>query len=184
MKEQNTGEVDGLRDAIARALPYLDDEFTPDNIREARGILHGLSATTEKTRETWQEQIDSIRKDEGPVAAERWALAHPDPRPAAQDADECKLDGCPHCGGEAYMVHGVQDGWVQCKKCGACGPRRSSDDEAARDWNRRPSIPMSAEVEKAVEYLLYAIVAWVPTKQQDYYRKQVDLIVAALKEKV
>ena len=43
MKEQNTGEVNGLRDAIGRAIVYLDDdEFTPDNIREARGILRGV----------------------------------------------------------------------------------------------------------------------------------------------
>lgn len=41
-----------------------------------------------------------------------------------------------HCGGRAEIVHGMQDGWIACSKCGAAGPRRSSDEDAIAAWNR------------------------------------------------
>lgn len=46
------------------------------------------------------------------------------------------ISNCLHCGGRAEIVHGMQDGWIACSKCGAAGPRRSSDEDAIAAWNR------------------------------------------------
>lgn len=47
-----------------------------------------------------------------------------------------EINNCLHCGGRAEIVHGMQDGWIACSKCGAAGPRRSSDEDAISAWNR------------------------------------------------
>ncbi len=53
------------------------------------------------------------------------------------------LAPCPFCRTDLSrpeIVHGMQDGWVQCQTCGASGPRRSSDEDAAKAWNTQPAL--------------------------------------------
>jgi hypothetical protein len=123
-----------------------------------------------------------------------------EPLPAAQEADELKP--CPCCGGEAYLhEHAVVWVSIECKQCGLRtkpttlildGQRK----ELIASWNCRPSRPISAEVEKATRHSIHCIariegLAKSGDKYADYIinyaqecRKDIDLIVAALKEKV
>jgi len=52
------------------------------------------------------------------------------------------------------------------------------------NWNRSPSRPMSAEVEKAIETVRMILVDIIHVDGDDSFVQQFDLIVAALKEKV
>ena len=50
-----------------------------------------------------------------------------------------KLKSCPFCKGKAKIVDGYSDAgcWVECIKCGACGPRGEMHDEITKLWNKR-----------------------------------------------
>lgn len=73
----------------------------------------------------------------------------------AQDADE--LMPCPFCGSAAHFDHNDAGWWwIECSGCHVATEQSVSlmDDckvKLCEMWNRRPSRPMSAEVEKSVE---------------------------------
>lgn len=52
--------------------------------------------------------------------------------------DEIKLLPCPFCGGEAEMVGDEDDGWIECKKCGARVDFSKS--RISQNWSTRKPI--------------------------------------------
>jgi hypothetical protein len=157
-------------------------------------------ATTERTCETCK--ADCINQGTRPHGLVVSKPNCPDYKhlPAAQDADELKP--CPNPFGKdgphRPEVTRLQpfdprraktDDWdfrVACQ-CGTWGDIFPTEHEAIAFWNRRPSRPMSAEVEKAIETIRTVVAQYIDRyfkKQRDSVFESLDLIVAALKEKV
>jgi hypothetical protein len=135
-------------------------------------------ATTERTCETCGEHLRAIIC---PICRDfdQWK-----PRPSAQDANECR---------KAFEVWFIE--YYPGSHPSSHGSIEYSCWESA--WNRRPSLPMSAEVEKAIDTVRELIVCALADIKQVHPQsktsirhrdmawialdKAIDLIVAALK---
>lgn len=106
----------------------------------------------------------------------------------AQDADE--LMPCPFCGSAAHFDHNDAGWWwIECSGCHVATEQSVSlmDDckvKLCEMWNRRPSRPMSAEVDKAIETLKSFPSMSQDSRRYDLFEKlfleAIDTIVAAL----
>jgi hypothetical protein len=95
---------------------------------------------TERTCETCGDKGDcSIRHMMNNLGCEDWEK---EPRPAAQDSDECK---------KAFEAFANEHGGMTVPAMYAHLLMEAF--QFALNWTRRPSLPMSAEVEKAIEPL-------------------------------
>jgi len=59
------------------------------------------------------------------------AFTHVEPEP--------ELNPCPRCGGEMYMLHGVNTWTAQCRQCGGTGPVLPAKIDAINAHNERES---------------------------------------------
>lgn len=58
------------------------------------------------------------------------------------------IDPCPFCRGKG-VVNGRKRKWVECKKCGAVGPKHPFLSDAIAAWNNREGLVVDGPKTKA-----------------------------------
>jgi DnaJ-class molecular chaperone len=202
-RECGFNEVIDVTDLIKRSRAERAERDASVSCDKCTGLACGdecdgnRHATTERMCETC-DGTGAVRKTPGDAGNDAPYKLCPDckglgtkPRPAAQDADELSEPVWPMCGGCA--LNGKQmDGANEhphavCSSCKIVDGKRTKWRPVVKR-NRRPSLPMSAEVDRIVEaserLITEATLLWhgTPSESLRAHIEDFRAAIAALKE--